>query len=143
MTNVSHLNTVSGYSGLDEAFPEADSGHVPLGERVLVQIRTSKGKTKGGVWMPDDTKDTEQWNTQVGKVVAVGPLAFKNRRDGTPWPEGAWAEPGEYVRVPKYGGDRWQVKLSSDPKDVALFVLLKDTELLAKVKDPLSVLAFV
>lgn len=143
MPNVSHLNVVSGYDSLEEAFPEADSGHVPLGERVLVQVRTSKGKSKGGILLPADTKDTEQWNTQVGKMVAIGPLAFKNRKDGTDWPEGAWALPGEYVRVPKYGGDRWQVKYGPGAEDVALFVLLKDTDLLAKVKDPLTVLAFV
>ena len=24
------------------------------------------------------------------------------------WPEGSWCEVGDYIRVPKWGGDRWE-----------------------------------
>lgn len=143
MTNVSHLSIDSSYSSLNEAFPQADCGHKALGERVIVQIRTPKEKSKGGVYLVDDAKDAEQWNTQVGKVIDIGPLAFKNRSTGVPWPEGAWAVVGDFVRVPKYGGDRWQVKFGSKADDKALFVILRDVDLVAKVVDPLSVQTFV
>jgi hypothetical protein len=75
------------YSGLDEAFPPIDAGVKPFGSRVLCQIRLAKKKTKGGIILTGDTKDTETWNTQVAKVVAVGDLAFKNRNTQEPWPE--------------------------------------------------------
>ena len=82
------------YSGIDEAFPPIDAGVKPFGSRVLCQIRLAKRKTKGGIILTGDTKDTETWNTQVAKVVAVGDLAFKNRNTQEPWPEGSWAKPG-------------------------------------------------
>lgn len=141
MTAVSHLSIQTDYASIDHAFPLVDAGHIPLGEKVLVQIRTARSKTKGGIHIIQDTKETEQWNTQVGKVIAVGPLAFRNRRDGTPWPEGQWVEVGEFVRVPKYGGDRWEVKLPDGDK--ALFVIVRDSDLSAKITDPTSVLTFV
>ena len=70
MPNVSHLN-VNMASTMEEAFPVVDPGYEPFGSRVLVQIRTSKSKTKGGILLTANAKDTEQWNVQVGKVIAV------------------------------------------------------------------------
>jgi co-chaperonin GroES (HSP10) len=130
------------YSGIDEAFPAVDPGVKPFGSRVLCQIRLAKKKTKGGIILTGDTKDTETWNTQVAKVVAVGDLAFKNRNTQEPWPEGSWATPGDFVRVPKYGGDKWTVKIDDDQE--VIFVILNDLDLIGVVTgDPLAMKAFV
>jgi co-chaperonin GroES (HSP10) len=130
------------YSGIDEAFPPIDAGVKPFGSRVLCQIRLAKRKTKGGIILTGDTKDTETWNTQVAKVVAVGDLAFKNRNTQEPWPEGSWAKPGDFVRVPKYGGDKWTVKIDDDQE--VIFVILNDLDLIGAVTgDPLAMKAFV
>ena len=130
------------YSGIDEAFPPIDPGVKPFGSRVLCQIRLAKKKTKGGIILTGDTKDTETWNTQVAKVVAVGDLAFKNRNTQEPWPEGSWATPGDFVRVPKYGGDKWTVKIDDDQE--VIFVILNDLDLIGVVTgDPLAMKAFV
>jgi co-chaperonin GroES (HSP10) len=130
------------YSGLDEAFPPIDAGVKPFGSRVLCQIRLAKRKTKGGIILTGDTKDTETWNTQVAKVVAIGDLAFKNRNTQEPWPEGSWAKPGDFVRVPKYGGDKWTVKIDDDQE--VIFVILNDLDLIGAVTgDPLAMKAFV
>jgi co-chaperonin GroES (HSP10) len=99
-----------GYESLNEAFPDCDPGVVPLGSRVMVQVRTPKKVTKGGLHLPDDIRETEFWVSQVAKVLAIGPLAFHNRNTMELWPEGAWCRPGDFVRVPKNGGDRWTVK---------------------------------
>lgn len=129
-----------GYKDLDEAFPEADPGHLPFGSRVLCQLRTPKKTTRGGILLLDETRDTDQANTQVAKVRAVGPLAFHNRNTMQPWPEGAWAQPGDYVRVPKYGGDRWVIK--KDGED-CIFIFFDDLNLIARVTgDPLAIKAF-
>jgi hypothetical protein len=56
-----------------------------------------------------ESRDTEKWNTQVAKVVSVGPLAFKNRNTWNSGQKALGAQSGEFVRVPKYGGDRWEV----------------------------------
>lgn len=125
-----------------EAFPEADSGVIPFGSRVLVQIRTPKSKTKGGIILTRDTMDTEKWTTQVAKVISVGPLAFKNRNTQEAWPEGDWCKAGDFVRVPKYGGDRWEVPITRD--NSAMFVIFNDLDIIGQVTgDPLAVKAFI
>lgn len=127
---------------LAEAFPAVDAGVQPFGSRVLVQIRTSISVTGGGIILPDTTKDTEKWNTQVAKVIAIGSLAYKNRNTQEPWPEGQWCQPGDFVRVPKYGGDRWEVPLNKDDK--AMFVIFNDLDIIGKVTgNPLAVKAFI
>jgi len=148
MSQVSHLNVGMGYDSLEEAFPPVDCGHIPLGTRVIVQLRTPKSKTAGGVILTSESRDTEQWNTQVAKVILVGPVAFHNRSSGQPWPEGAWAKPGDFVRVPKFGGDKWQLPYTPRNRkrtedDTALFALFNDLEILCKVSDPLKIKAFV
>ena len=97
------------YEGLEEAFPEVDAGANPYGSGVLVQIRTPKKVTAGGLIVPEESRETELWNTQVAKVIMLGPVAFKNRDTLEPWPEGDWCQAGTFIRCPKYGGDRWQV----------------------------------
>jgi co-chaperonin GroES (HSP10) len=126
---------------LAEAFPAVDAGVQPFGSRVLVQIRTPKKKV-GSILLVQDTKDTEKWNTQVAKVVAVGSLAYKNRNTQELWPEGQWCQPGDFVRVPKYGGDRWEVPLNKDEN--AMFVIFNDLDVIGKVTgDPLLIKAFI
>ena len=56
-----------------------------------------------------------------------------------PWPEGVWADKGDFVRVPKYGGDRFEVAIKDTPEEPALFMLINDHELIAKVTgDPIK-----
>jgi co-chaperonin GroES (HSP10) len=132
------------YEDIAEAFPEIDPEVQPFGSRVLLQVRAPKTKTKGGLILTDEMQETERWNTQVAKVIAVGPLAFCNRQTGAKWPEGDWAAPGDFVRAPKYGGDRWSVthKRGDHAREI-IFVLLNDADLMGKVTgDPLTVKAF-
>lgn len=134
--------TETSEQALAAAFPPADPGVRPFGSRVLVQIRNPKRKTASGIILDPGTQDTEKWNTQSARVIAVGPLAFKNRNTMQPWPEGDWCREGDFVRVPKYGGDRWEVPLAND--DVALFVIFNDMDIIGQVTgDPLSMRAFI
>ena len=127
-----------------EAFPAVDAGIQPFGSRVLIQIRTPKKKSNGGIIIDiHGSNETEKWNTQIGKVVALGPLAFKNRDSMTTWPEGEWCKAGEYVRVAKYGGDRWEVKIPGKD-DSAMFVIFNDLDIIGQVTgDPLAIRAFI
>jgi len=129
---------------LAKAFPPIDPGFTPFGSRVLVQIRLAKKKSAGGIILPSDTQETEAHNTQTAMVVAVGPLAFCNRNTQQQWPEGAWCKPGEFVRCPKYGGDRFQVNTGNDDGDVVEFVTFGDLDIIGRVDgDPLSFKAFI
>lgn len=127
---------------LHEAFPGVNPGAAPLGARVLVQLRTVKRTSSGGIVLVEESRETEKWNTQVARVVAVGPLAFRNRSTNELWPEGMWAGPGDFVRVPRWGGDRWEVPVEGR-EEPALFVIFNDHELIAKITgDPLAVKAY-
>ena len=128
------------------AFPSVDPGAKPLGARILVQLRrTKKRATSAGIILVEETKETEKWNNMVAKVLEVGPLAFKKRDTMESWPEGSWCEVGDYIRVPKWGGDRWEVPVPGEPdEDAALFMVLNDHEVIAKLTgNPLAMKAFV
>ena len=123
------------------AFPELDPGAKPYGDRVLVQLRNAKRVSDGGIVLPSETRDQEKWLTTVARLIAVGPLAFKDRNTLTPWPEGTWAAVGQYIRVPKWGGDRWEFPVDeNDPdSDLARFAIFRDRELIAEITtDPLK-----
>lgn len=126
---------------MSDAFPVASPGAEPLGDRVLVQLRSPKRRTKSGIVLPEETKEQERWMTTIGKVIVLGPLAFRDRTTREPWPEGIWANEGDFVRVPKWGGDRWEVPLGDEwDKDyTARFVIYRDHEIIARITgDPRS-----
>jgi co-chaperonin GroES (HSP10) len=129
------------------AFPSVDPGAKPLGGRILVQLRRTKKKTtSAGILLVEETKETEKWNNMVAKVIEIGPLAFRHRDTMQAWPEGSWCAVGDYIRVPKWGGDRWEVKVpgNDDFEDPALFMVLNDHEVIAKVTgNPLAMRAFI
>jgi co-chaperonin GroES (HSP10) len=145
MTSETTQPEASYEAALQEAFPAVEPGAVPVGGRILVQWRaTRKTVTSSGIVLVEETKETEKWNNQVAKVISIGPLAFKKRDTLEPWPEGNWIEVGDYVRMPKWGGDRWEVAYG-DPSlgETALFSVFNDHEVIAKVTmDPLKVKAF-
>lgn len=153
---MSEVKKIATFSGGDDtpdpaemlwAFPNVKPGMEPFGARIIVQLRRIKKKSSsGGIILVEETKENEKWNNMIGKIVAMGPLAFKNRDTMQPWTEGTWAQIGDYVRVPKWGGDRWEVKVPGDEEieDPALFMTLNDHELIAKVTaNPLSFKAYV
>lgn len=133
-----------GYDGLDDAFPPVEPGVEPLGSRVLVQLRSAKTRTKGGIILTQEVQETDQWNTQVAMIRAIGPLSFRHRDSMEEWKEGAWCNVGDFVRVPKYGGDRWSVKIDEGGSQrEVLFILFNDLDLIARVNDPLAMRAFI
>jgi co-chaperonin GroES (HSP10) len=146
MTEMSNTPEASNEADLAWAFPSVEPGAKPLGGRILVQLRRTKKKaTSAGIILVEETKEAEKWNNMVAKVLFVGPLAFKNRDTMQGWPEGSWCEVGDYIRVPKWGGDRWEVRVPGDNEveDPALFMILNDHEVIAKVTgDPLAMQAF-
>jgi co-chaperonin GroES (HSP10) len=128
------------------AFPSVEPGAKPLGGRILVQLRRTKKKaTSAGIILIEETKETEKWQNMVAKVIEIGPLAFKHRDTMQSWPEGSWCVAGDFIRVPKWGGDRWEVRVPGEDEleDPALFMILNDHEAIAKVVgDPLAMKAY-
>lgn len=150
MPSSSFAPVITASGTLDEAFPDVDPNLEPLGSLVLLQIRLAKKTTGNKITTPtgkvveleidESTRSAIQQNTQVAKVLGWGPLAFCNRNTGQPWPEGAWVKAGDFVRVPRYGGDRWEVRHGDD---VVMFLLMKDLELPGRIPRPLDVVSYV
>lgn len=135
------------FAKLVEAFPEVDPEFEPFADRVLVQIKYVSNVSAGGILLGDEAIQTEEDNTQIAKIISIGPTCFRNEDTLEPWPEGAWCAVGEYVRIPLYGGDRWHITLPNSeqpraPKKIR-FATFKELDLIGLVKgDPLKVTAF-
>lgn len=128
---------------VDWFFPTIDPGRIPLGKRVIVQLRRTKTVSKGGIELVQDTKETERWNDQVARVVRLGPLAYRNKTTLEPWPEGAWVNPGDFVSVPRWGGDRWS-KTIEGQKEQVTFAMFNEDEIISIITDdPTTVVAFI
>ena len=126
------------------AFPEALPPYLPLGNKIIVQLRTPgdfKIMPNGSkFFFADESKELEKFNVQTGLVRCLGPVAYKNRLTLADFPEGDWIKPGDFVRVPKYGGERVSVPL--DDKREAIFLTVNDTDVLGYVySDPLAIKA--
>jgi len=119
-------------SVLGEAFPNVEPGVTPLGGRVLVQLRTTRQKTSSGLILAQETREFNNQSCQLAKVISLGPIAYKGRGNGQPWPEGTWANPGDFVRVPKYGGDKFERSIPGTD-DKACFAVYMDHEIISQV----------
>lgn len=117
-----------------EHFPVVESGARPVGNQILVQLRTVRSKTAGGLFLAEATKEFNNGNTQVGRLVKTGQIAFRNRESGETWKEGAWAEIGDIVIMPKYGGFRFEVPIP-EREDKAIFALFNDYDVKVVVED--------
>lgn len=122
------------------AFPDVDPPYgVPFGYLALLQLRMPLTKSKGGIIIIDEGQDFERYRVQAALVRAIGPAAFTDRQTGQPWSEGAWFAPGDFVRAPMYGGDRFDVDLGIGDQRVT-FVFIREHDAVAPVVgDPLTV----
>lgn len=146
MSSIAALNILkpsSAHKGydLEQAFPTVDPGIQPVGERVLVQVRRPPSHTAGGLIRPEDNRDLIQWNEQTAKVVAIGALAFKNKTNLEPWPEGQWAKVGDFIRIPLHKNDKWSVNIPGHASgEYVLFGTIRDVEVLGVITgDPLAI----
>jgi co-chaperonin GroES (HSP10) len=98
-----------------------------------VQLRREKTTSKGGIILVDETKQTLRFNETVAKVVQIGPLAYKNLEDLSPWVEGPWCKVGDLVRTIKYGGDRFVVN-PEDGGAPVVYITLQAREIISKIK---------
>jgi co-chaperonin GroES (HSP10) len=98
------------------------------GYHVLVKPVSIKKKTKGGIILPDSTKDDIAYLTTVGKVLKLGKLAYD---DKVKFPLGSWCEEGDYVAYGKLIGQKFVYKGTK-------LLLLFDDQIIMKVDNPSS-----
>lgn len=116
-----------------ECFPIIDPGVEVAGDRVLVQLRRQKTRSKGGIIFVDETQQTLKFNETVAKVVQIGPLAYKSPDTLEPWIEGPWCKEGDLVRTIKYGGDRFVIQPDDEGAPV-VFITLQAREIISRIK---------
>jgi co-chaperonin GroES (HSP10) len=104
----------------------------PTGWRLLILPYRGKGKTDGGIYLPDVVVQEQTVSTQVGYVLKVGPLAYK---DTEKFPSGPWCEQGNWVMFARYAGSRFRI----DGGEVRI---LNDDEILARINEPEDILHF-
>ena len=103
-----------------EVLPELPGFHV------LIRPVSVKSQTKGGILLPDSTKEDMSYLTTVGKVIVLGDLAYM---DKDKFPAGAWCNVGDYVCYGKHTGTKLFYK-------GLRFILLFDDQITMKVEDP-------
>ena len=96
------------------------------GFHVLVRPVSVKEKTKGGILIPNSTKEDMSYLTTVGKVIKIGNIAYN---DTDKFPKGPWCKEGDYICYAKHAGQKIQYK------EVKM-ILLYDDQVIMKVEDP-------
>lgn len=93
------------------AKPVNASGINPTEYKVLVRPDAVKEKTAGGIIVPEETREREQYAAMEGELIAISPLAFTYHD----WPEGI-DKPGVGDRVifAKYAGTKLKGKDGTD-----------------------------
>jgi chaperonin GroES len=106
----------------------ADPDKLPnlTGFHILVRPVSVKTKTKGGIILPDSTKDDMAFLTTVGRVIALGDLAYEDTKK---FPKGPWCKVGDYVCYGKHSGVKMKYR------GVKL-LLLFDDQVIMTVNDP-------
>jgi len=108
------------YSDTPNVLPELPGFHV------LVRPVSVKEKTKGGILIPNSTKEDMSYLTTVGKVIKIGNLAYN---DTDKFPKGPWCKEGDYICYAKHAGQKIQYK------EIKM-ILLYDDQVIMKVEDP-------
>ncbi len=96
------------------------------GFHVLVRPVSIKEKTKGGILLPNSTKDDMSYLTTIGQVIKIGDLAYN---DNEKFPKGPWCQLGDYICYAKHAGQKIQYKNIK-------MILLYDDQVIMKVQDP-------
>ena len=103
----------------------------PTGWRLLVLPYRGKGKSEGGIIIPEAVRDDAQIQTVVGYVFKTGPLAYKDKEK---FPRGPWCEEGDWGIFARYAGSRFRIEGGE-------VRILNDDEILACIDDPDDILS--
>ena len=123
-------NNLIGVKKSKEVTHESQKLPQPTGWRILILPFKMKEKTKGGIFMGQDTLERQQVASQCGNVLAVGPYAYK---DKDRFPGGPWCKVGDWIMFARYAGSRIKIEGGE-------VRLLNDDEVLATIKNPEDIL---
>ncbi len=102
----------------------------PTGWRLLVMPFKVKEETKGGIIIAQETLDRARVATQVGYVLKMGDLCYK---DDEKYPTGPWCKEKDWVIFARYAGSRMEI-------DGGEIRMLNDDEALGTIDNPEDIL---
>lgn len=73
------------------------------GVGILVRPVPIRRKSSGGILLPDTFREDREHLNTVGRVLALGELAFK---DEEIYRNGPWVKPGDYIVYSKFAGQK-------------------------------------
>ena len=98
----------------------------PTGWRMVILPHKGVEKTKGGVILSDTLIQEQQWTTNVGLVLKLGPMAYGDKNK---FPTGPWCKEKDWVIFARYAGSRLKI-------DGGELRILNDDEILGVVDSP-------
>ena len=122
-----HKKEVDGYERLKKK--ESDKLPQPTGWRMLVLPFKLPERTKGGLYLGQETLERQQVASTCGLVLSQGPHCYDKEK----FPEGPLCKKGDWVIFARYAGSRIQI----DGGEVRL---LNDDEVLATIEKPEDIL---
>ena len=102
----------------------------PTGWRLLVMPFRVKEETKGGIIIAQETLDRARTAVQVGYVLKMGDLCYK---DEDKFQTGPWCKEKDWVMFARYAGSRMEI-------DGGEIRMLNDDEVLGTIDSPEDIL---
>ena len=102
----------------------------PTGWRLLVMPFRVKEETKGGIIIAQETLDRARTAVQVGYVLKMGDLCYK---DEDKFQTGPWCKEKDWVIFARYAGSRMEI-------DGGEIRMLNDDEILGTIDNPEDIL---
>ena len=99
---------------------------IPSGYKVLIAMPDIEDTTEGGVFMPDELKNSEETASIIGFVMKVGDSAYS---DKSRFPDGPWCQEGDFIIFRSYSGTRFKIHGKE-------FRIINDDTVEAVVDDP-------
>ena len=94
---------------------------VPVGHRVMIKVKKVEEVTESGIILSvGENLEREKYSQEEGIVVGLGPQAFKELGDGTPW-----CKLGDNVFVNRHSG---VFKVDHETKDI--YRIINDQDVL-------------
>lgn len=98
---------------------ENTSGIHPVEYKVLIKPKVIEEKTKGGIIMPDEVRDREQYTNSYGTIVEFGGNAFRDPDWNIVPEKGALIMFDKYAGSMVTGQDGQEYRLINDKEIVA------------------------
>ena len=101
--------------------------------QILVAVYQRPEKTKSGIFLTDNHRNEDRYQSKVGLIIKLGDSAFKD--DSGTWFKGKNFDVGDWVVY--RAGDGWSLELKTSASEPPVLCrLLDDTAIRARIQHP-------